>query len=140
MGVVVQPMVRPCVELLVGATRVEPYPPLVLIGLGGTATEVLGDTAVRLCPLTDVDAREAVRELRAAPLLLGHRGQPPTDVAAVEDLLLRVSALADEVPELDLNPVVIRPDGVVAVDVKVRLAPVAPDEDLLRDPLVRRLR
>jgi hypothetical protein len=74
---------------------------------------------------------------------LGHRGSPAVDVAAVEDLLLRVSALADEVPELvelDLNPVVVRPDGLVAVDVKARLSPVAPDEDLLRDPLLRRLR
>ena len=142
-GVVVQPMIRPGVELLVGVSRVEPYPPLVLLGLGGTATELLNDNAVRLAPLTDVDAREAVRELHAAPLLLGHRGQPTADVAAVEDLLLRMGALADEVPELaelDLNPVVVRPDGVVAVDVKVRLAPVAADADLLRDPLLRRLR
>jgi acyl-CoA synthetase (NDP forming)/GNAT superfamily N-acetyltransferase len=142
-GAIVQPVVRPGVELLVGINRAEPYPPVVLIGLGGTATELLDDKAVRLAPLTDLDAREAIRELRTAPLLTGHRGSPAADVAAVEDLLLRVSALADEVPELaelDLNPVIARPDGVVAVDVKARLAPVAPDEDLLRDPLLRRLR
>jgi acyl-CoA synthetase (NDP forming)/GNAT superfamily N-acetyltransferase len=142
-GVVVQSMVRPGVELLVGVSRTEPYPPLILIGLGGTATELLGDNAVRLAPLTDVDAREAVRELRAAPLLLGHRGSAAADVAAVEDLLLRVSALADEVPELvelDLNPVVVRQDGLLAVDIKARLDPVTPEDDLLRDPLLRRLR
>ena len=63
-GVLVQPVVRPGTELLVGVSRTEPYPPLVLVGLGGTAAELLADTAVRLAPLTDVDAREAVRELR----------------------------------------------------------------------------
>ena len=142
-GVLLQPMVRPGIELLVGASRTEPFPPLVLVGLGGTATEVLGDTAVRPAPLLDVDAHEMVRELRAAPLLRGYRGAPAADIAGVEELILRVSLLVDEVPELaelDLNPVVVRPDGVVAVDVKARVRPVPADEDLLRDPLVRRLR
>jgi acyl-CoA synthetase (NDP forming)/GNAT superfamily N-acetyltransferase len=142
-GVLVQAMARPGVELIAGMTRVRPYPPMILVGLGGTATELLGDTAVRLGPLRDADAREAIDELRSAPLLYGHRGAPVADVGAVEDLLLRVSALADELPELaelDLNPVIAGPDGAIAVDVKVRLAPVPADDDLTRDPLVRRLR
>lgn len=142
-GVLVQATARPGTELLVGSSRVEPYPPLVVVGLGGTATDLLADTAVRLAPLSDVDAREALHELRAAPLLTGYRGAPTADLAAVEDLLVRIGALADEVPEiaeLDLNPVVVRPDGAVVVDVKVRLAPVSPGAALLADPLLRHLR
>ncbi|GIU87125.1 MAG: hypothetical protein KatS3mg009_1640 [Acidimicrobiia bacterium] len=89
--------------------------------------------------MTDVDAREAVRSLRGSPLLFGYRGRPPVDVAALEQLLLRVARLADEVPEvaeMDLNPVVVSPRGAVAVDVKVRLrradAPPPPDLRRLR--------
>jgi acyl-CoA synthetase (NDP forming) len=141
--VVVQPMQPPGLELLVGVNRVEPYPPLVVVGLGGTTTELLGDRAARLTPLTPADAREALRELRSAPLLTGYRGRPPVDVAALEDLVVRVGLLADEIPELaelDLNPVIAWSDGVVAVDAKVRLAPVPTDASLFRDPLLRRLR
>ncbi len=142
-GAVVQPTAAAGTELIIGATRIDPYPPLVMIGLGGTATELLGDRAVRLAPLTDTEARAAIHSLRSAPLLLGYRGQPPADVAAVEDVLLRVAALADELPELaelDLNPVIATPGGVLAVDVKVRLAPTGPGDGLRHDPLLRRLR
>jgi len=142
-GVVVQPMQAPGLELLVGVNRVDPYPPLVVVGLGGTSTELLGDKATRLAPLTDVDAHEAVRELRAAPLLFGYRGGPTVDVEQVEQLLVRVGLLAHEIPELaelDLNPVIATPTGAVAVDAKVRLAPVPPEAALLADPLARRLR
>ena len=75
-------------------------------------------------------------------MLFGYRGAAEADVAAVEDLLLRISALADEVPEiaeLDLNPVVAGPAGAVTVDAKVRVAPVDTDRTLLHDPLLRRL-
>ncbi len=141
-GVVVQPMARSGTELLVGATRVEPYPPLLLLGLGGTATELLDDRSLHLAPLTDLAAAGMVRGLRAYPLLTGYRGAAPADVAAVEDLLLRVSALVEELPEvveLDLNPVVAGPDGVLVLDVKVRLAPVIADP-FPGDPMVRRLK
>jgi acyl-CoA synthetase (NDP forming) len=142
-GVVVQPMAAHGVELLVGATRVDPYPPLLLVGLGGTATELLADHSVRLAPLTDRDAAEMLQGLRAYPLIAGYRGAPPADVAAVEDLLLRVSMLVDELPELaelDLNPVVATPAGATVLDAKIRLAPVPAGADLLADPLIRRLR
>jgi acyl-CoA synthetase (NDP forming)/GNAT superfamily N-acetyltransferase len=142
-GVLVQPMAPPGVELLVGVSRTEPYPPVLLVGLGGTATALLGDTATRLAPVTDTDAHDMVRELRSAPLLLGYRGAAPADVAAVEDLLQRIGTLADEVPEiaeLDLNPVIVGVDGLVAVDAKIRVAPVGADRDLRHDPLLRRLR
>jgi acyl-CoA synthetase (NDP forming) len=142
-GVVVQPTVQPGLELLVGVNRIEPYPPLLVAGLGGTATELLADRTTRLAPLTDRDAADMLTELRSAPLLTGYRGQPPLAVAAVEDLLLRVGLLADEVPELaelDLNPVIVSPTGVTAVDIKVRLAPTPTSDLPLNDPLVRYLR
>jgi hypothetical protein len=79
-----------------------------------------------------------IRSIRSAPLLLGHRGSPATDLRALRDLLLRVSRLADDLPEvtdLDLNPVITRPDGVFVVDARVKVAPYAP-----QDPFLRKLR
>ena len=124
-GVVVQPMVESGIETIVGVTEDPSFGPLVLFGMGGVGAELVRDTALRLVPLTDVDAAELVRSLRSSPLLFGYRGAPPADVTALEDLLLRVGMLADELPEvreLDCNPVVVRPDGVLAIDIKIRLA------------------
>jgi acyl-CoA synthetase (NDP forming) len=114
------------------------FGPLVVFGLGGPATEVLGDHAARLAPLTDADADELIHAAHAAPLLSGHRGTPPVDTAALADALLRVSQLADDLPEvaeLNLSPVVAGPNGVCAVDIRVRVSPAEP-----RDPFLRRLR
>jgi acetyl coenzyme A synthetase (ADP forming)-like protein len=124
-GVVLQPMVQPGIETIVGVTQDPSFGPLVLFGMGGIGAELVRDTALRLLPLTDLDAADLVRELRSSQLLFGYRGAPATDVTALEDLLLRVGLLADEIPEvqeLDCNPVVVRPDGVVAIDVKIHLA------------------
>jgi acyl-CoA synthetase (NDP forming)/GNAT superfamily N-acetyltransferase len=126
------------VEVLIGVVHEPVFGPLVLFGLGGAATEVLGDHGARLTPLTDSDADEMIRGIRAAPLLFGHRGTPPADVAALADLLLRVSRLADDIPEmaeLDLNPVIARADGVCPVRARIRLVPAEP-----QDPFLRRLR
>jgi acyl-CoA synthetase (NDP forming) len=90
-------------------------------------------------PLTDLDAADLVRAPKRAPLLFGYRGAPTVDVAALEDLLLRVGRLVDEVPEvaeLELDPVVVSPEGAVAVDVKVRLEPYVARPELA----LRRLR
>jgi acyl-CoA synthetase (NDP forming) len=107
--------------------------------LGGVNTYLFADRALRLLPVTDTDAAAMWRSLRAAPLLAGYRGGPAVDTQAVEELLLRLGRLAEtlpEVAELDLNPVLAGPDGVVAVDVKLRLAPVAAEPN----PTVRELR
>ncbi len=125
-GAIVQPMIAPGVELIVGITQDPSFGPLVLFGLGGVTAELLGDRALRLVPVTDEDAHELVRSLRGSQLLFGYRGSPATDVAALEDLILRVGILADEIPELaemDLNPVVASPSGAVPIDVKIRVAP-----------------
>jgi acyl-CoA synthetase (NDP forming)/RimJ/RimL family protein N-acetyltransferase len=136
--VLIQPMITDGVEVLIGVVQEPVFGPLIVFGLGGVATEVLGDHAARLSPLTDTDADELIHAIHAAPLLLGHRGTPPADTSALADTLLRVSRLADDLPEiaeLDLNPVMARPGGVTAVDVRVRISPAEP-----RDPFLRRLR
>jgi acyl-CoA synthetase (NDP forming)/GNAT superfamily N-acetyltransferase len=137
-GVLVQPMLAGGVEVLVGVVQEPVFGPLVVFGLGGVATEVLGDHAARLTPLTDTDADDLIHGVHAAPLLFGHRGTPPVDTAALTDMLLRVSRLADdlhEVAELDLNPVIATEHGACAVDARIRVGPAQP-----RDPFLRRLR
>ena len=137
-AVLVQPMIGDGTEVIVGVADDHLFGPLVVFGLGGVATEVLADHAARLTPLTDTDAATLIRSIKAAPLLLGHRGTPPADVEALRGLLLRVSRLADDLPEitdLDLNPVIVRPDGVFVVDARVKVAPYQP-----HDPFLRRLR
>ncbi|MGH3251198.1 MAG: GNAT family N-acetyltransferase [Trebonia sp.] len=134
----VQPMISGGTEVIVGVRDDHMFGPLVVFGRGGVATEVLADHAARLTPLTDTDADTLIRSIKAAPLLLGHRGSPPTDLRALRDLLLRVSRLADDLPEitdLDLNPVIAGPDGARAVDARVKVAPCPP-----QDPFLRRLR
>jgi acetyl coenzyme A synthetase (ADP forming)-like protein len=127
-GAIVQHQCAPGTELIVGSTQDPLFGPIVLFGLGGVTAELLADHALRIVPITDEDAREQVRALRGSPLLFGYRGSEPVNVAAIENILLRIGQLADvlpEVSELDLNPVIAGPDGVIAVDVKVRVEPAA---------------
>jgi acetyltransferase len=91
--------------------------------------ELLGDVAVRVCPLGGEDAASMVGSLATAPMLEGFRGLPPVDRKALEDLISRVGALAEthrEVVELDLNPVLARPDGALAADSRIRVASAEP--------------
>jgi acyl-CoA synthetase (NDP forming)/GNAT superfamily N-acetyltransferase len=136
--VLVQPMIAGGTELIVGVTDDHMFGPLVVFGLGGVTTEVLADHAVRLTPLTDVDADQLIGSIRSAPLLRGYRGQPAADLGALRELLLRVSRLADDLPEvteLDLNPVIARPDGAFVVDARVKVTPYRS-----QDPFLRKLR
>jgi acyl-CoA synthetase (NDP forming)/RimJ/RimL family protein N-acetyltransferase len=136
--VLVQPMLGEGIETIVGVVQEPVFGPLIVFGMGGVATDVLADRSARLAPLTDVDADAMIRGVRVAPLLLGQAGSPAVDTTALARLLLRVSRLADDLPEvaeLELNPVIARPDGVYPVDVRVRLARAA-----LRDPFLRQLR
>jgi acetate---CoA ligase (ADP-forming) len=125
-GLLVQPMAQAGVELLMGVVNDESFGPVIACGAGGTSVEVLGDAAVRITPLTDLDAHEMLRSLRTFPLLDGYRGAPVCDVPALEALLLRLSALVEahpEVIELDANPVVAGPRGAMILDARVRVAP-----------------
>ena len=126
------------VEVRVGVVQEPVFGPLVVFGLSGVATELLGGRAARLTPLTDADAADMIRGVSAAPVLLGHGGRPAVDAVALTGILLRVSRLADDLPEvaeLDLDPVVARHDGAQLVTARIRVGPVQP-----RDPFLRRLR
>jgi acetyl coenzyme A synthetase (ADP forming)-like protein len=128
-GFLVQRMVGEGVELLVGVVHDASFGPVIACGAGGTAVELLKDVAVRITPLTDLDAAEMVRSLATFPLLDGYRGAPKADVPALEDLLLRISALVEthpEIAELDCNPVKVLPDGAVVVDARVRVEAATP--------------
>ena len=135
--VLVQPMLTGGVEVLIGVVQEPVFGPVVVFGSGGAPGDVLGEHVTRLTPLTDADADEMIHAARGAPRLFGALGAPPVDTAALADALLRVSRLADDLPEvseLDLNPVVAREDGAYCVDVRVQITPAEP-----RDPFLRRL-
>jgi acetate---CoA ligase (ADP-forming) len=113
-GVLIQSMITGGVETMIGVSDDPLFGPLVAFGLGGIHVEVLGDVQFRVAPLTDRDVDELLNGIRGLPLLRGYRGHPPADLDALRDLLLRVSRLAVEVPELselDLNPVIALPPG-----------------------------
>jgi acetyl coenzyme A synthetase (ADP forming)-like protein len=136
-GAIVQQMARRGVETIVGVVQDPLFGPLVMFGLGGVATELLGDRAFRILPLTDLDAAEMVRSLRGSPLLFGYRGSAPVDVDGLEQVLQRVARLAErvaDVAELDVNPLIVSEAGAVAVDCRARIAHRAagPPADLRR--------
>ncbi|WP_431041781.1 GNAT family N-acetyltransferase [Streptomyces sp. P1-3] len=130
---VVQRMAPRGVDTVVRAA-IDPGAGAVLsFGLAGAPSELLGDTAHRLVPTTDRDAAELIRSIRTAPLLFGWRGSQPVDTDALEELLLRVSRMVDDHPEIvavDLEPVVVAPSGLSVLGASVRLAPPPVRSDL----------
>ncbi|MDX3573184.1 acetate--CoA ligase family protein, partial [Streptomyces sp. ID05-47C] len=130
---VVQAMAPRGVDTVVRAV-IDPAAGAVLsFGLAGAASQLLGDMAHRLIPVTDRDAGSLVRSIRTAPLLFGWRGSTPVDTPALEELLLRVSRLVDDHPEVvavTLEPVVVAPHGLSVLGASVRLAPPPARDDL----------
>ena len=134
-GVIVQPVVTGGVEVSISVLHEQVAGPLVLFGLGSADGDVLADRAARLAPLTDADADYLIRSTRAAPRLLGRRGAPAADLTALRDMLLRVSRMADDLPqmaELELSPVIAGPNGVQAVDGRIRIQAAEPADAHLR--------
>jgi acetyltransferase len=114
------------VETILGTNRDPQFGPLVLFGLGGIFVEVMEDTAVRLAPVAEAEARAMTEEIRASPLLSGARGRDSVDRAAIAETVGRLSQLVTDFPEileLDVNPLVVRPDGVEAVDLRLTIEP-----------------
>ena len=137
--VLVQTMVAGGVACSIDVVEDPAFGPVVGFGLSGVASELLGDIAWRAAPLTDSAAEALVDEPRAAPLLHGYRGSAPVDRAALIDLLLRVSQLADDHPRvraLSLNPVLARPDGYSVLRARVETG----EPGVRRDAGPRRLR
>ena len=133
-AVIVQPVITGGVEVKISVLQEQVFGPLVLLGLGGATGDVLAGRAARLAPLTDSDADDLIRSTHAAPLLLGRPGAPAADLAALKDMLLRVSLMADDLPqiaELELRAVA-RPDGVRAVDTQARVQAAEPTDAYLR--------
>jgi acetyl coenzyme A synthetase (ADP forming)-like protein len=129
-GFVVQEMIQGGTEMLVGAASDPVFGPVIAVGAGGVTVELTRDVAVRVAPLTDVDAEEMVRGLATFPLLDGFRGAPKKDVAALIEVILRVSQLADrhpEIVEMDCNPVMVLPRGAAIVDARVKVRMPAPE-------------
>ena len=130
-GFIIQPMVPSGIEMIVGVTHDPVFGPIMVCGAGGVYVELLKDVAVRITPLTDQDVGEMIRSLKTFPLLTGYRGGPSYDVKSLEEVTLRVSALVENIPEiseLDLNPVIVLPEGkgVSVVDARVRVAEALP--------------
>ena len=126
------------IEVQVRVIQEPVFGPVVVFGLAGVAAELLDDHAAGLAPLTDVDADALIRGLRAAPVLLRQLGGPGAGTARLADVLLRVSLLAEDLPEvaeLELSPVIARPDGITVAGARIRVARAA-----ARDPFLRQLR
>ncbi len=124
-GVLVSEMVTGGVETILGVVQDELFGPVVMFGIGGVSVEVYDDVTFRIPPFTRAEAARMVREVRGLPLLTGSRGRPAVDLGAIEDTIMRLQQLAldlhDEIVELDVNPLVAGPDGVVALDALVVL-------------------
>ena len=128
-SLLVQAMVEGGVEMLIGVVGDAVFGPVVACGAGGVEAELLNDVAVRLSPLTQLDVDEMLHSLATFPLLTGYRGAPPVDLGALQELLLRISAMVEahhEIAEMDLNPVIVSADGIMAVDARVRVETAAP--------------
>jgi len=123
-GALVQEMVPQGREVLIGINRDPQFGPLLVTGLGGIYVEVLKDVSFRIAPVARWEAEEMIGELRSSPLLLGQRGERPSDVDAIVDCMLRVSQLAVDFPEiveLDVNPLMVQEEGKGAVALDMRL-------------------
>lgn len=128
-GVSVQSMAEPGVEVIVGATRDPQFGHVVMFGLGGVLVEMLRDVSMRLVPVEARDARSMIREIKGLPLLQGYRQYPPCDLDSLEQVILGLSRFLEahpEVRELDLNPVLCYPKGLLAVDARVVLEEPSP--------------
>ncbi|OGO03420.1 MAG: acetyl-CoA synthetase [Chloroflexi bacterium RBG_13_54_8] len=123
-GISVQPMAKPGVEVIIGMSKDPQFGPVLMFGLGGIFVEILKDVSFRIVPLLRRDAAEMIRDIKGFPVLQGYRGQPPSDITALENMILKVSEFVDKnsyIKEIDLNPVFARSDGAVAVDARVVL-------------------
>ena len=123
-GILVQEMAPPSTEVIVGATKDPQFGPALMFGFGGIFVEILKDVAFRIAPITRSEAKEMITEVKAYPILRGYRGQPPSDVNAIVEILLNTSKLVmahPEIKELDLNPIMVYEKGAITVDARIIL-------------------
>ncbi|HHT9124773.1 MAG TPA: acetate--CoA ligase family protein [Candidatus Brocadiia bacterium] len=123
-GVLVEKMAHPSIEVIIGALRDPQFGPAVMFGLGGIFVEAIKDVSFRLAPVNEKEALEMIKEIKAYPLLNGFRGSPRLDVYTTAKTLLTVSRIISEIEqikEIDLNPVLVYPEGIMVVDARVIL-------------------
>ncbi|MCD6154467.1 MAG: acetate--CoA ligase family protein [Candidatus Verstraetearchaeota archaeon] len=123
-GIFVQEMAPEGLEVIVGAIKDPQFGPAIMFGLGGIFVEILKDVTFRIAPITRKDAEEMLREIRGYPLLKGFRGSPPSDEEAIIDIMMKVSKLIVDLPQinqLDLNPIFVYEKGAKVVDARIIL-------------------
>jgi acyl-CoA synthetase (NDP forming) len=123
-GVLISRMAPPGTEVIVGLIQDAQFGPVVMFGLGGVFVEVYQDVSFRLVPLAKRDAAAMIQQVKAFPMLQGVRGNRPTDIEAITDLLLKVSKISEEnleIAEMDLNPIIVYEKGLRVVDARVLL-------------------
>jgi acyl-CoA synthetase (NDP forming) len=123
-GVSVQKMIRPGTEVIVGTSKDSQFGPVIMFGLGGIFVELLKDVSFRVIPVERRDAQEMIKEIKGYPLLQGYRGKEPTNISALVEIILKISKLIEENPqikELELNPIFAFGDKAVAVDARIIL-------------------
>jgi acyl-CoA synthetase (NDP forming) len=123
-GVIVYPMVPQGTEIIIGMTKDLHFGPVIMFGLGGIFVEVLKDISFRILPIEERDAREMIAEIKGYEILKGTRGEPPRDIQAIEEVLMKVSKLTMENPEIneiDLNPIFVFEKGLQVVDARMIL-------------------
>jgi acetyl-CoA synthetase (ADP-forming) len=123
-GVLVEKMAPSSTEVIIGALRDPQFGPAVMFGLGGIFVEAIEDVSFRLAPVNEKESLEMIKEIKAFPLLNGFRGSPRLDIYTTAKTLLAVSKIISEIEqikEIDLNPVLVYPKGIMVVDARVIL-------------------
>ncbi|MHA1308869.1 MAG: acetate--CoA ligase family protein, partial [Candidatus Heimdallarchaeota archaeon] len=124
-GVLIEKMVKPSTEIIIGVTRDPTFGPAIMFGLGGIFVELLKDVSFRIAPITQSDAKEMINEIKALPMLQGFRGEPNVDLKNIIETLLKVSKFTidyiDDILEIDLNPIFAYDDHLLTVDARVIL-------------------
>ncbi len=120
-GILIQKMADPGQQVIVGIKRDKQFGPVIMFGLGGIFVEILKDVSFRICPINQKEAMEMIREIKGYPILTGARGETPVDIDALAKMIVSISTLATEeedIKEIDFNPIIVSPNGAVAVDFK----------------------
>jgi acyl-CoA synthetase (NDP forming) len=123
-GISVQKMVRAGTEVIVGTSKDPQFGPVIMFGLGGIFVELLKDVSFRVIPVEQRDVQEMIKEIKGYPLLQGYRGKEPANIAALVEIILKISKLIEENPqikELELNPIFVYRDKAVGVDARIIL-------------------
>ncbi|MBI5047719.1 MAG: acetate--CoA ligase family protein [Deltaproteobacteria bacterium] len=123
-GFLIERMVDKGIEVIIGGIRDAQFGPAVMFGVGGVAVELLKDVSFRLAPVTKEECLEMIKEIKAYPLLSGYRGSEPCDIDTIADVIIKVGNIMNEmneITEMEINPLIVYPEGVMAVDARVVL-------------------